>query len=389
LAGLPAESAMVTVEPGRTLADLVARAYPDFRSLSPLRQKLVYDGLARINPLVQPQGSFLAEAGKGEGAPGIRRVEMAPELEEPQMYQYLYALDPGTRLLAPDVVAAHAGQPLGEHLVLPVGGGAARVCRYRIPPGARLLMPPAAYLARLAHPERLDLKNEWLRDLSALAGLAPADLDLAGNDAADLAPLAAMKSLRRLRLDEMPIRDLSPLKGLALTSLDLAGTKVTDLAPLHGMKLTRLVLARTGVSDLAPLAGMPLEHLDLAQTPATNLTPLAGMPLMYLRLNREAAYASFTPLGGIASLQTIGDVPVDTWYVEYEKYRAERPAADQVPDIDCGDGPPRKTAPAADTKKPAASAAGPKLAPVPKPPPIPKTKTAPSVDDTISDLVDP
>ena len=373
LAGLPEDSKMATIG-GAALGELIAAVYPGFAKLSWLQKKFVYDGLAAINPLVQPVGSYLADEGAGDGVPGMRRTEVGPELEQQQLQYILYEIDPETRLMPTGVVAANKDKPQGEALVVPVGGGKVRVCLYRIPAGARILLPPAPYLSRLARPDRLDLRNGWLRDLSVLDGLDPVELDLRGNDAAELAPLARMRKLRVLRLDNNPVTDLSPLKKLPLIRLDLRDTPVAELSPLRGMKLEHLVLRGSRVTDLTALSGMPIRRLDLDRTDATNLTPLAEMPLTYLTLNIAVGYESFAVFDTIPELANIGDVPRDAWFSEYERYQ-QNPGGGAAP---AGDRDVKGKPPA---RKPV-----PKPKPTPKP--EPKVPKAPTLDDTVDVDID-
>lgn len=368
--GLPAESMMITIEPGKTLAQYIQTVYPDFAKLSPLRQMLVYDGLDEVNPLIMPLGSFLADAGKGDGVPGARRVQVGPELEPIQMYFILYEIDPSLRLVPKEVEEAHKDLPQGELLAVPIGDGKMRVRRYRIPVGAEVLIPTAAYMAALANPKKLDLRNAWLRDLSSLSGLTPEELDLAGCDATDLKPLSGITSLRRLSLYSTPVSDLAPLRGLQLTHLNAAQTRVADLTPLKGMKLEHLDLRDTGVTDLSPLKGMPIAYLNINHTAIDDLAPVVGMPLTYLQLNIATRFKSFMMLGDIESLKNIGDVPLETWFKEYEAYQnpATRPGDKDAPPDDCE--PPPKKAPVV----------------VPKPPPKPKApdpKKPPKITDDI------
>ena len=373
--GLPAESKMITIEPGKRLADYVRAVYPGFTKLSPLRQMLVYDGLDRINPLMMDLCSFLADAGKGEGAPGIRRAEVGPELEPLQMYWVLHEIDPSLRLMPKEVLDAHADKPQGEHMAVPIGGGKARVRRYRVPVGAEMLIPTAEYMKVLANPPKLDLKNAWLRDLSLLAGLTPEELDLAGNDASDIGPLSRMKTLKKLSLYATPVSDIAPLKGLPLTHLNLAQTGVADLSPLKGMKLERLDLRDTKVTDISPLTGMPVAYLNLNHTAVTDLAPVTGMPLTYLQLNYATVYKSFMMLDNIATLKNIGDAPMQTWFKEYETYQnpETRPTDEDAPKDTCREGPPPQTK---KKKKPV-------VVPTPKPKPKPPDPNKPPklVDD--------
>jgi hypothetical protein len=334
IAEIPAESRMVTIADGETLATHIAAAYPAFADLTPMQQKLVYDGLAAINPLVEPCGSYLGTA-PAPGKPRVWRADVGVDLEPLQLQYILYEIDPATRLMPAEVEAAAQGKPNGDALSVSIGGGDARVCLYRILPGARVLMPPAEYLTALANPTAVDLRNSWIRDLTVLDGLNPEALDLRGNDCTDLAPLARMKGLRVLRLDNTRINTLDALKGLPLTQLDLADTAVTDLSPLKGMKLERLVLRGTRVTSLAPLQGMPLRYLDLGKTAGMPLDVVVAMPLTYLQLNLAARYASFDPV--VANpVATIGDVPKADWFADYAKYQT----ASGGYSIDDDDDPP-------------------------------------------------
>jgi hypothetical protein len=354
---------MATLADGQTLGQLITASWPAFTSLSPLRQKLVYDGMAVINPNVSPAGSSLTS-----DAPGIRRADIGVDLNGPQMYSLVEQYDPGLVLIAKAVRDANKDKPQGDILVLPIGEDAKRACRYRVPVGAKILVPPASHLETLSNPKRLILRNEWLRDLSMLKGLTPVELDLSSNDASDLRPLAAMKSLRKLRLDHMPVTDLLPLRGLPLTSLRLVNIPATSIAPLAGMPLEHLDLKASKVKDLMPLKGMKLKHLNLDLCPAGNLVPLVGMPFEYLQLNLYTKYPDLNLLkDNTIAVARIGDVPKETWVYEYELLQSGH--ADTGATIQACGGEKKSTGAKAAAKRPP-----------PPPPPKPKKKKGPTLD---------
>lgn len=129
-------------------------------------------------------------------------------------------------------------------------------------------------------------------------------------DAADITPLAAWRTLQRVHLSPVDwesggkgklaslealrglplhyvdvgynpdLRDLSPLAGMRLEWLDLRGTGVTDLSVFKEIDMTGgLLLEQTPVRDLSPLAGKRLVELRIADTLVKDLAPLAGMRL--------------------------------------------------------------------------------------------------------------
>ena len=133
------------------------------------------------------------------------------------------------------------------------------------------------------------------------------ELKLSTSDVDDIAPIAALKSLRIFDcsgdlLSKSKLADLSPLRGSPIQELRCSDTRVADFSPLRGMSLTTLFAAETQVTDLAPLQGMPLTLIAMQFTKATSLTPLKGMPLTFLDIANGR---------GISDLSPLQDMPLD------------------------------------------------------------------------------
>jgi len=127
--------------------------------------------------------------------------------------------------------------------------------------------------------------SEAVVDLTPLAKLPLASVDLSGTSVRDISPLADM-SVKSLVLSNTQVSDISALKGMPLQTLDLEGAKVSDISALENMPLVRLILKETPVSDIAALTGSRLTHLDLNRTRVNDIAAVGGMPLTYLDLNR-------------------------------------------------------------------------------------------------------
>ncbi|MDC7121904.1 hypothetical protein OMK64_10190 [Cellulomonas fimi] len=141
------------------------------------------------------------------------------------------------------------------------------------------------------------------------------EVDLTGQDVADLRPLAALTRLTSLRLTNNPrVADLTPLAGLPLDNLGLSGTGVRDLGPLAGTTSLRFVgLGGTGVSDLSPLAGSSgLIELDVSDAAVVDLSPLAGAAQLTKIDARDNQVVNLAPLAGMPALDElwIGGNPV-------------------------------------------------------------------------------
>lgn len=175
-------------------------------------------------------------------------------------------------------------------------------------------------------PERLDevytIDCPWdgsgdqVRSLAGIENLTSVrEIDLTGQDVADLGPLAAMTGLTSLRLTgNDAVADLSALGGLPLTNLGLSDTGVTDLGPLARTTTLQWVgLADTGVSDLGPLAtSVGLLELDVAHAAVADLSPLAGAGSLSMLDVRDNQVADVAPLAAMPALDElwVGGNPV-------------------------------------------------------------------------------
>ena len=172
-------------------------------------------------------------------------------------------------------------------------------------------------LAGLTNLRVLGLCNCGIEDLSALStltGLESLDMGdwVSGEDeygeVRDIACLAGLTNLRKLELFCQDIDDLTPLAGLtALESLDISGTRVADLTPLAGLTaLETLHIGGTRVTDLTPLAGMTaLRELTIGYTEVADLTPLAGLTALETLDIRGTRVTDLTPLAELTALKEL------------------------------------------------------------------------------------
>ena len=144
-------------------------------------------------------------------------------------------------------------------------------------------------LASAVRLEHLDLSDNGLTDISALAGLTSLrTLLLDGNAVRDLSPLSRLQRLEQLWLNGNGLDDVSALAGLrSLIYLHLGDNRIADLSPLAALsELRRLWLPGNAVADVSALAGLrKLTRLDLSRNRIADASPLAGLPrLSWLRL---------------------------------------------------------------------------------------------------------
>lgn len=216
------------------------------------------------------------------------------------------------------------------------------------------VLPEVAKLYALSS---LSLKNNAIRDLTALSGLGGLDtLDLSGNRIEELGPLAGMENLRRLVLDGNPITDLSPLYGLRQLSLlsirnveldknavqalsealpgcaielgsgevydillggvsfrsdavdlDLNGRGIREIGVLADCKKLRsLDISGNQISDLQPLMNLPeLEVLNLASNQVSDLRPLMGMAKLHSVNAAENSVTDTAALSGMSAMTSL------------------------------------------------------------------------------------
>lgn len=126
--------------------------------------------------------------------------------------------------------------------------------------GSRLTCGLADVATAAPHLNILFLHNcKWVRDLTPLAELPLAQLELRGcNAVADLSPLSGLTDLSYLDLAGTQVRDVTPLSELtSLVRLNLdVCSRIIDLAPLVALTNLRILTIR-GISpgiDLSPLA---------------------------------------------------------------------------------------------------------------------------------------
>ncbi|MCY3020370.1 MAG: protein kinase [Planctomycetota bacterium] len=164
----------------------------------------------------------------------------------------------------------------------------------------------------------LDISKSSLSDLSALAGMKLAALNLDASKVTDLSPLKGMPlatlncanlklkdlealrglKLRKLECQNNEIKSLEPLKGMPLAWLTCTTNKLATLEPLRGMSLTRLECNGNQVKSLEPLKGLPLTWLNCSSCGLTSLDPLRGMGLARLEC-QDNPIASLEPLSGM------------------------------------------------------------------------------------------
>jgi len=182
--------------------------------------------------------------------------------------------------------------------------------------------------------------REWSPDLVWIEGLLRAgarpklskltdqtwQIDLHDGPTDDISALAGVR-VAHLDISTTLVKDLSPLAGAPLTYLDLRNTLVDSLEPLRGMPLRTLYLYKTRVSDFSPLSAMrELELLDVSVTAFSDLSILNAPGLVELRIGSslitDLAPLSRFPLQKlhcdsikVKSLAPLLNVPTLAWLV--------------------------------------------------------------------------
>jgi len=142
----------------------------------------------------------------------------------------------------------------------------------------------------------LDLSDTKVLDLTPLAGVSLATLDLSKcSELADLSPLRGL-ALVELNVSNTRVADLAPLREMhTLEKLNVSSSKVTTLAALEALRLRSLAFRECPIRDLNPIRKMPLEAVDLYMTRVTDLSPLVGMPIKSINLT-GCPVLDFSPL---------------------------------------------------------------------------------------------
>ena len=152
---------------------------------------------------------------------------------------------------------------------------------------------------------KLDLSDLPISNLSLLAEMPIAELNLRNCEhVQDLSPLRALP-LRSLTLDGTRAGDLSPLKNLKLEELSIAGAPVEDLSPLAGHSLRRLDCSNTSLTNFSALAQTRLESLSLSGTSVGDLWFLHGLPLRVLQLDGCRSARGFSVLLDLPNLEVL------------------------------------------------------------------------------------
>ena len=126
--------------------------------------------------------------------------------------------------------------------------------------------------------EELDLRDNFISDISALAGLTNLTLlDFRDNFISNISPLARLTNLTGLGLGNNSISNISALAGLTnLTHLNLRDNSISDISPLA--RLTNLIglkLEGNSISNISPLARLTqLTELHLQNNSISDISPL-------------------------------------------------------------------------------------------------------------------
>ena len=112
------------------------------------------------------------------------------------------------------------------------------------------------YASDLEPLTELDLENNNISDISALAGLNNLKiLTLKNNNIRDISAMAGLSNLLRINLEDNNISDISALAGLSnLEWLNLWKNNISDISALAGLSsLQELHLSFNNISDISAL----------------------------------------------------------------------------------------------------------------------------------------
>ena len=158
----------------------------------------------------------------------------------------------------------------------------------------------------------LDVSNNWIEDISVLAGLKNLmTLNLRFTELSDVSFLVDLKNLTTLNLSDNPmIEDISVLAGLKnLTTLNLRFTELSDVSFLVDLKnLTTLNLSDNPmIEDISVLAGLKnLMTLNLRFTELSDVSFLADLKnLTTLNLSENPMIEDVSFLTGLKNLTTL------------------------------------------------------------------------------------
>ena len=154
----------------------------------------------------------------------------------------------------------------------------------------------------------LSIQGNAVSDLSPIAQLPLATLDIYHNAVTDFSALTSLQSLTTLGAGGNPTSDLAPLGGLTgLTTLSMVGSALVDISPLgHLTNLTTLWLGGNAISDVSALAALTsLETLGLSGNAISDISPLADLKSMTTLMLVTNAIVDVSPLRDLTSLHDL------------------------------------------------------------------------------------
>ncbi len=186
-------------------------------------------------------------------------------------------------------------------------------------------------LRHLKHLEKLDLKNNYITDLSCLSGLTKLrDICFNNNNVQDIEFARDMMDLQHISGENSGVTDISPLKGKTeLVSVFFGDAGVTDISPIKGCQklvmvgfneaqigdiealrdkplLEMVCLSGCGLKDISPLKGCPnLNEVFVGRNKLTDLSPLKGKKLSNLFFDNNMMSQGIDTLEGISAKWTV------------------------------------------------------------------------------------
>lgn len=166
-----------------------------------------------------------------------------------------------------------------------------------------------AQIANLRHMKkltRLDLKNNYLTDLSCLSGLTGLkEIWFDNNSVTDIGFMKDMNSLTTISAENNMISDISPLSGkTTLVNVYFGDNYITDITPLSDSRvLENVSFNEAQIGSLDALEGMTeLKMVCLSGCNLTDISPLSsskGLTYVYVGRNR---LSDFSPLKNCTSI---------------------------------------------------------------------------------------
>ena len=156
----------------------------------------------------------------------------------------------------------------------------------------------------------LKVAGNEIADLGPLAGLVNLQsLDLAGNQIKDVGPLAKLEKLQYLHLADNQVQSVEPLAGLnKLSALYLSNNKIKDISPLAKLeKLASLYLDGNGLEKIDALTSVDrLSTLDISRNAISDLKPLGTQTQLRLLLAQQNKIGDLAPLVALCKADSEG-----------------------------------------------------------------------------------